>query len=282
VIFNIISNLDENFKIEKFNAYNHTIAYSLRKELRIQGHKVNLVRDHSNDAPPPCTHTIVVSNVAINKFLKSLDYRMLHRNATTDKICLWIDSDFADWRGLFDPVFCAARCTHRYPEMYVKVGWAADPEFFYPAQTTKTVFVDSFMWGWYNGKYDYVYESIKNVLADLELSVIQLVPEYNKVRRATWQEMIQAFRKSSFHVCTQIGGWGWTNIEAATCGALLVCHAALHRPETFPSPLNLKVWSTEQELRDILNGEVDVLANRKLALENTWRKIVKKVLGAVQ
>jgi len=278
--FNIISNLTEKFDTNKFNAYNHVVTYELRKELQRRGHTVHLVRDHDNRQPPQCDHTIAVSNVGMSKIRSNSHYRKQIRKSTKGKLCLWLDSDVGNWPD-YDLVFCVNLSHNRNPRKFRYVGWAAGPERFKSAQQQKTAFIDAYMWGWYQGRYDHIYETLREVTESLDISTIQLVIEYNKIRRATWNEMTEAFTKSHYYICTQIGNWGLTNIEAATCGALLVIHRDLDRPKTWPSPLNHKLWSTAEELREILTEPVDVQANRSKAMKNSWQKVVNRIMEAL-
>ncbi len=276
MIFNLVSNLDENFKIEKFNAYNHVIAYNLREELLKQGHEVNLVKDHSNKTPPKCDHVIVTSNTAMNRIRMDPSFLRLHKASASGKFCLWYDSDMGNWQ-MFDHIFVVNYRREKPSDLFKYVGWAADPTIFLPQQTEKIAFVDSYMWGCYSGNHDHVYITIRRVLKDLKIKTIQLVPEYNK-GRASWLEMIEAFKQCSFNILTQREYWGLTNIESATCGALLVAHKDLDLPITWPSKLNHVLWETPEDLKAILSSSVDVEANRRLALKNSWKKIVNRIM----
>ena len=47
------------------------------------------------------------------------------------------------------------------------------------------------------------------------------------------------------------------------------------------SLLNHRVWNTEEELISILQEDVDIEANRQRALEHTWDKVAKRILGVL-
>lgn len=282
MIINLVSNLDEDFDWHLFNAYNHVIAYSLRGALQDLGHEVNLVKDHDiGSYSLNADHTIVISAVAMTKIRDDPLTGKILRAATEGKLALWIDAAFPQWEPLFDRILTVVPPYSSSGDHCRWVGYAADPAIFYPEQEEKTVFVDSYMWGWYNGAHDWIYTLISNVLEDSGLKVLQPVPVYNKGSRATWPMMIRAFRASHFHVTTQIGHFGLTNIEATTCGAQLVIHKDLDRPRTWPFEMPHVTWSTREDLEEILATWPNLYENRQMATEHTWRKVASRVLEAL-
>lgn len=279
MILNLVSNIGPIFQVEKFNAYNHVIAYSLRRALLNLGHDVNLVKDHDvGSKTPPADHTIVISAIAMAKIRDEPLYGKILRSATEKKLVLWIDAAYPQWEPLFDRILTVVPPYKDSSDKYRWVGYAAYPDFFYPDQKEKTAFVDSYMWGWYGGAHDWVYRIIQEALEESGLRILQPVPIYNKSRRATWPEMIEAFRASHFHVTTQIGNFGLTNIEATNCGALLVLHETINEPRSWPFPMPHVIWETKEDLLEILARETDVEAVRSLVLEQTWNKVARRVL----
>lgn len=276
---NLVSNLGENFDVKKFNAYNHVIAYNLREALLDSGHDVQMIRDHDNEVPFfKADHTVVISAVAMNKIHDNQGYKLMLRANTEGKFCLWLDAAFSQWGPYFDLIFTVVPPYKDSASHYRWVGYAADPAIFYPAHEEKTVFVDSYMWGWYGGIHDWIYRIIQEVLEDSGLRILQPVPIYNKGRRATWPEMIEAFRASHFHVTTQVGNFGLTNIEATTCGALLVIHENLNEPRSWPFPMPHVTWKTREDLEEILTKMPDIRENRIMALEHSWRRVALRLL----
>ena len=282
MIINLVSNLDENFDLHKFNAYNHVVAYSLREALQELGHDVNMVKDHDvGSKTPVANHTIVISAIGMVNIRDRPLYRRILRSATEKKLCLWLDAAFAQWGEHFDRVLTVVPPYEDSSEKYRWVGYAADPELFYPDHQEKTVFVDSYMWGWYHGAHDWIYRCIQEVRSESEIRFLQPVPIYNKGSRAFWPEMINTFRSSHFHVTTQIGHFGLTNIEATTCGAQLVIHEDLDEPRSWPFDMPHVTWKTKEDLEEILATWPKLRENRRMAMEHTWLKVASRILEAL-
>lgn len=283
VVINLVSNLNENFDIHKFYAYNHTVAYSLREALLDLGHDVNMIKDHAICSEDPISdHTIVISAVAMNKIKNETFIAGILKHGTRGKLALWLDAAFPGWDEKFDQVLTVAPPYKGSSEKYRWVGYAADPTIFYSDQKEKTAFVDSYPWGWYEGAHDWIYRCIQQVLAESDVRMLQPVPIYNKGRRAFWPEMWEAFRASHFHITTQIGNFGLTNIEATTCGAQLVLHEDLNRPRTWPFEMPHVTWKTKEDLKEILATWPNLQENRRISMEHTWRKVASRVLEALQ
>lgn len=280
MIINLVSNLDENFQVEKFNAYNHVIAYSLRGALLDLGHDVNMVKDHSIKSiyPPIADHSIVISAVAMSMVRDEPHIKQALEASTRGKLALWLDAAFTQWFPYFDRILTVVPPYKTSNKKYRWVGYAADSILFRPQQKEKTAFVDSYMWGWYGGAHDWIYRCIQEALSESELRILQPVPVYNKGRRATWPEMIEAFRASHFHVTTQIGNFGLTNIEATTCGAKLVIHEDLNEPRSWPFEMPHVTWKTKEDLLEILARDTDVNAVRSQVLKHTWRRVTLRLL----
>lgn len=133
------------------------------------------------------------------------------------------------------------------------------------------------MYGFYSDKHNKIYDLIKAARLQVKCKTLQPVAEYNK-GRLKWLELVELFRKATHYVLTQPDYWGWTNIEAATCGALLVVHKTIDKPSSWPSKLAHVTYETQEDLQLILESEVDVKKNRAVALKNTWRDVVLRVL----
>ena len=279
---NLISNLAENFDPNLILQYNTSITVNLRKALQKAGHEVHLVRDHDNEASK-ADHSIVVSNWAMNRIRDDPTYLAMLREATDGKLGLWLDAAFGGMDNLYDVVLTV---TPPYPQSDPKfkwVGYAADPEVFYPDQDPRpTAFVDSYAYGWYESQYDYSYDILKAVLAVSGLQILQPVEQYNTGRRIPWAQLAALFRRCHFSIVTQLGHWGLTNIETATCGSLLVMHKPMDRPHSWPCEMNHAFWETQSDLEQILSRPVDVEANRAVALKQTWAKVVTRIEKALQ
>lgn len=277
---NLVSNLSGNPDVGAIWSYNEVIAYHLRHAIKAKGHEAVCLSHHNRNFPR-ADHTIVTSSKCLSYIKSDPEYYRSLRNSATGKLCLWLDSDFGGWyTELFDRVLVVCRQTKKNPLLYRWVGWAADPDVFRSEQTVPVVNVDSYMRGFYDGKYDAVYDLIAEAVQESSLRVLQPIKQYN-TGRVKWREMAAGFRKSSYYVVTQPGYWGLTNVEAATCGAVLLVHRDFDKPRTWPSRLNHEVYNSKDELLELLKAPVDVEANRAVALQNSWEKVAERVLEAV-
>jgi len=300
MIINLLSNLDENSKIEKLYTFNHVVAWSLRDALIKRGVTCRFVKDRAMNGGvlPWADHSIVISGIGMNLIRDSVECRKSLKDSTNGKVALYLDSDYAHWWKLFDYVFTVVEPRNKRPE-YVYGGWGADPAFFYSEQGEKAVFLDSLMYNKYRGVYDNIYDIYKELLdipqqnlssgnryvgeaPKVKATIYMPLPTYNKRHFLIyWPQMQQIIRKCHYYCCTQLGESGLTRIEAATCGALLVVPEALYRPRTMDS-LECRIWSTRDELLDALSASVDVKANRKKALEHSWDKVAGRMLKAFE
>ena len=279
---NLISNLGENYNPDLILQYNTAIAFNLKKILEETGHEVNLVNDHANEAPP-ADHSIVISNWAMNRMKDEPKYMETLRAATDGKLGLWLDAAFSGMDELYDVVLTVTPPYSTSSPKFKWVGYAADPTVFYPDQDLKpTTFVDSYAYGWYGGQYDYAYDILKAVFSVYQIQVLQPIKQYNTGRRIPWTQLAAIFRRCHFSIVTQLGNWGLTNIEAATCGSLLVIHKPMEREYSWPCELNHVFWENQFDLEEILSRHVDVEANRAKALENTWVKVVDRLMEALR
>lgn len=237
---------------------------------------------HSWDQIPAADVTIVISNIGFKRAQRDLAWHKKLQEVTAGPLCLWLDSDFGNWQGVFDRVLVVNRRTKRNPKLFRWVGWAADPDVCKPYKNGNRVFVDPYMYGFYGNAFNDIYDQIKQVLKQLEnCSYVQPVPQYNR-GRVSWIQVTAEFCRCTHYLITQPDYWGWTNIEAATAGAQLVVHKRLDRPATWPTRLSHVLWETPEDVKRILETPVDAQANRDVALRNTWPDVVKRVLEAVQ
>lgn len=278
--FNILSTIKEGAQPRDLWSYNQIVAYSLKKGLKTLGHEAILIDDKTEDFKC-ANHTIVTSSKVLNQFRRNPGYMRAVANATAGKVCLWLDSDFNGWyTPLFDRILVVCRQHSQDPERFRYVGWAADSTLFKPLQKSSMVAVDTYMRGFYGGRLDHVYDIIESVVKTTKMQVYHPVTQYN-TGRIKWPVLASGLRMSTHYIVTQPAAWGLTNIEAATCGAQLLIHKDLVASKTWPSPLNYWVYGSAEELTELLKRPVDVEANRKLALENTWQKVAMRVVEAV-
>lgn len=256
------------------------VAWFLREALLEAGHDVELQRDHDNPGSV-VDHTLMISNVGMTKYRGSSGYRRLVRETTRGKVTLWLDVDIEGWDAIFDRVFTTTAPRAARGPKYIHAGWAADPGHCYPDKDGKEIFIDPYMWGWYGGEYDGIYENYRAILEALGYKVHQPVKTYNK-GRITWLELQAIFRRAQFSLVTQVGMWGLTNIEAAMAGCLLVIPQAINRPNTWPSQLQHVTWRNKQQLIYILQGPTNVEAICAAAAPNTWDKAAARVLEGLQ
>jgi len=283
---NLISNLGEDAKLENVSLFNNTVAWFLRKAFEKKGVEVRFVKEHDLlvKSPPNADHALVISGIAMqywagtHRFVrgKTPTIRSKIRKATKGKIAVYLDSDYPQWIKPFDHVFTVVKPQSKDPKC-VYAGWGADPEYCYPDQDEKAVFLDSLMYEFYKGKFNDIYDIYKKVLPTLGLKIYDPWPTYHGSTRITWTQVQDILRKTHFHCCTQLGESGLTRIEAATCGALLVVPKPLYRPRTMAS-LEHRIWSTKEDLIKILKTETDPEAIRKKALQHSWDKVASRII----
>jgi len=283
MIINLICNLGEDAEIGDLVAYNTVVAWNLRQSLTKMGVECRLVPERTlmENPPPKADHTIALSNIAMTRARDNRNYRAALRDSTRGELCLWLDASWVGWDNIFDHIFTVVPPFPGRSSKYLHVGYGADPAYLYPEQREKAVFLDSLMWGKYDGKYDYLYKLYTDVLQTIDLEVISPVPVYNKSRRLPWLEMQAERRKCHFFCVTQLGGFGLSRMEAATCGSLIVQPKKLYREE-YTVDLNMKIWNTREDLIEILSSEVDVEANRLKALEHSWDKSASIIMKALE
>lgn len=298
MIINLFSYRNEASKVEDLIAFNGVVAWSLRKAFRKQGVKARLVSDKQlyEEDIPEADNSIAISSWVMRSIRDDAKIRTKIRNATRNKLVLYLETDYGHWEKFFDYVFTVIKPTHGQ-ERYLYGGWGADPEFFYPEQDEKAIFIDSLMYEYNYGKaIDDAYDLIKEVFSLPEenlktgksvvyetvvggdpITVYMPNPIYKTLSRLPWPEMQKIMRKCSFHLCTQRGEAGLPRIEAATCGALLLVPEGLYRPRSMDSLDHIR-WQTKQELINALAVKTNPVKIRKRALEHSWDKVVKRML----
>lgn len=283
MIINLVSNLDETSKIGELYNFNHVVAWSLREGFAEHGVETHLIKDVTmqKGGLPKADHSIVISVIGMKLFRDNEICRRHLRDASTGKTAVYLDADFSKWNKIFDYVFTLATLT-KAKRGYVYAGWGANPEFFYPEQSEKAVYVDSLMYGKYEDKFNHIYDIYSEMMAETDLTIYFPIPVYNKrYNLIYWPELQKIIRKCNYYCCTQLGDGGLTRIEAATCGALLVVPKEFYRPKTMAT-LEHKIWETKEELMDILSTETNVQSIRKKALEHTWGKVAGRMLDALE
>mgnify|MGYP001061801150 CR=1 FL=1 len=299
MIINLISNLDETAKIDRLYTFNHVVAWSLREAFSERGVTCRLIRDRLMEEGelPMADHSIVISGIGMKLVRNNELCRGRLRAATRGKTTLYLDSDFGGWWKFFDCIFTVVKPLRKEPQ-YAYAGWGSNPKFFYPEQEEKALFIDSLMYNKYEGRFNEIYDTYKKTLKIPERTLasgdplVQIVsnpnikvymptPTYDKRHHLIfWPQMQEILRKCHFYCCTQLGESGLTRIEAATCGTLLVVPEELYRPRTMGS-LEHKIWSTKEELVNILSADTDIKAIRKRALEHSWSKTAGRILDAL-
>jgi len=254
----------------------------MREAFEKKGVEARLVKERGllEGSPPIADHTIVLSNIAMNCVRSNPAYLKMLRKTTRGTVDLWLDAAWAGWDRFFDYIFCVAKPYASRPPQYVHGGYGADPRYLYPEQEEKAVFLDSLMWGKYEGKYDSIYRLYEKILPELDVKVYSPVPIYNKSPRIPWLKMQAVRRKCHFFCVTQLGGFGLGRMETATCGALVVQPKILDRP-WLNVDLKMEIWNTSEDLIKILEAPVDVEAVRKKALEHSWDKAASRILNTL-
>jgi len=283
---NLISNFGEDAKLENVRVFNHTVAWFLRKALEKKGIEVRFVKEHDLlvNSPPNADHTLVISAIGMHywagthRFVrgKTPTVRSKIRKATKGKVAVYIDADYGTWINQFDYLFSVIQPRSGNPKC-VYAGWGADPEYCYPEQEERAVFLDTFNLKKPRGRKS-IYEIYEEVLPTLKIKVYRPKPFYHKDKRLNWPNFQKIMRKCHYYCCTQLGDSGLTRIEAATCGALLVVPNLLYKPRTMAS-LEHRRWTTKQGLIKILKTETDPEAIREKALKHSWDKVATRILN---
>ena len=282
---NLLCNKGDNIKFDNINNFNAVVAWSLRKAFRKRGIDCRLVVDKllMTKPPPKADYNIAISGKALHLIKFKPECRQRLEEASTERTAAFMDSDFGGWFQFFDHIFTVVKPKRKQPE-YVYGGWGADPDFFYPEQKEKALYLDTLdclTKEKHNGRLTHIFDAYNSVMAKTDLTIYNPVPKYRGRKGVSWPDIQDIMRKCHFYCCTQWGESGLTRIEAATSGALLVVPTDIYRPRTMSS-LEHKLWSTEEELIDILTSETDVEAIRKKALKHSWDKVVRRMLRAFE
>ena len=222
-------------------------------------------------------------------------------NSTRGKTTLLIDINFRYWDRYFDIVFTVADPVFPlnpsskafqkgygresknkwflYPEKYVYAGWGADSEYCYPDKNEqKTIFVDGYETSTkYYNRCKKWYVIIDRVLESLTDAKIYRIGDYTLEKRHPWPTFQRMLRESHFYIDLQLGSTGLTRIEAATCGCLIVSARKMYGTWAL-DPLETACWSTEKELRKILDGKVDSQRIHERARVQTWDKVAERIV----
>jgi len=298
---NLISNLNTEKGLNSgFFIFNMSVGFFLGEALRKKGVECNIVHDREVSTAPRADHTIAISgrsmlmlrgtasggkeySKAIKKKCRS--YRSAVKKATRGKIAIYLDADYSGWAEYFDHVFTLVNPKPKASKKYVYAGWGADPEYCYPQQSgpkrPRAVFLDSLMYGYYDNKYNKIYDIYKKTLPKCGLRIYDPIPKYHGIKRIRWTEMQKILGKCHYYCLTQPGEGGLTRIEAATCGALLVAPRAFSKLRSISS-LEHKIWDTKEELVNILLTTTDVKAIRKRALEHSWDKVAGRIIDTLE
>lgn len=279
MIINLFSYNTEASTPNNLFSFNQVVAWSMRKAFTKIGIETRFVSDGQfwEEAIPKADHSIVISGFVMRTIKDNPTFHKKVKHATNGKMTLYLDADYANWWKFFDHVFTLAKLHATSSEKYVYAGWGADPEYCYPEQGEKAVFLDSLMYGYYNEKFNKIYDVYKETLSTCNVKIYNPVPKYREGKRIEWPEMQKIIRKCHFYCLTQPGEGGLTRIEAATCGALLVVPEAFSKLRCISS-LEHRVWKTREDLVKILNTKTNIKAIRKKALEHSWDKVVKRML----
>jgi hypothetical protein len=279
---NLISGLDENAALEKLVSPNQIYAWFLRGSFTKAGVETRLINGRTiiTKAPPEADHTIVISAAAYNRMRKFPEYREKLRKSTSGKLVSYVNTDAVERAKYFDYIFTQVKPFRNSPDTFIYAGWGVDPEYCYPEQEERAAFLDSMVYP-LNSRTRGVYETYDRVLPTLDLKIYNPVHTYNNGERVPWPEYQAILRKCHYFLCTQWGDGGLNRLEAAACGALLVVPKKLRRKRTFGS-LAHSMWRTGEYLVKILSEEVDVEANRELALRHRWGDVVRRMIEVLE
>jgi len=277
--------------------FNAVVAWNLSKAFKKQGYETNFVYADGKSwrrlqIPPKADHTISISSASMlllrgthwrgqhypeNIKEATKKYRQKIESSTNGKITVYLDADYSGWADYFDHIFTVVKPMPKSPKKYVYAGWGADPEYFYPEQKEKAVYLDTLDYGGvYKGKYDKIYDTYRKVLSESKIKLYDPLPKYGGIR-LPWSEIQKIMRKCHYYCCTALGESGLTRIEAATCGALLVIPRSFYKPRTMAS-LAHKIWNTKADLVKILKTKTNPKAIRKKALTHSWNKTASRIL----
>jgi len=278
-MINLLCDLTEYSTIQNLYGFNQVVAWSLRDVFRKLGHECRFV-SCLIDTIPEADYTIDFSITSRRRMWEPGYYRAV-RTATKKKLAMYIDADYKGCDKPYDIVFTVVEPLPESSEKFVYGGWGADPRCFYPEQAERAVFLDSYLWGWHEGRYDHIYKTYEEVLPKLPLKTYQPQRFYEKSPRLRWVEIQTIMRKAHYFCCTQIGEAGLMRIEAATSGALLVVPEELYMPRTMSS-LEHRIWRTSQELIEILGSVTDPKSIRDKALKHSWDATASRIISGLQ
>ncbi len=274
-MINLISNLSENAKLEQLYAFNQVVAWFLRDAFTKLGYECRFQRDHDITIQP-ADHSIIFSAIAMKRMRSEPTYYNAVRKATKQKVMLYLDSDFHGWDQLYDIVFTVTNPLPSSSKKFVYAGWGADPNYCYPEQDEKAVFLDRYQDLSARGlAYAQIFKIYKEVLTTTGLKIL------HTTRWMKWLEMqSQFFRKAHYYCCTQFGESGLTRIEASTCGALLIVPKLLYMARTMGS-LEHVIWSTKEDLIAALKLETNPKEISEKAKKHSWNLVAQRIINRI-
>ncbi len=271
-MLNIISNSNENSKLENIVSFNQMVAWFLHDAFKKLGHPSRLVSDTSSHIPV-ADNTLVVSGLAMVRMRTKPGYRAMVRRATRRRVTLYLDADFGDMGYPYNIIFTVVPPVRK--GRFVYAGWGADPAYYYPDQREKAVFLDrQHSYRGFPAEMARIYQTYLRVLPTTGAKIYR-PPQKVRIPLPELQEM---FRRCHYYCCTQYGDSGLTRIEAATCGALLVVPARLYKPRTMGA-LSHAIWRTEADLRKIMATKTDPKAISIQARKQTWGLAARRIMA---
>jgi len=282
---NLIGELDADSRLEMLATANQTYAWFLHKAFLEEGVDARFVHASKllKSVLPKIDHALVILSMANVTLLSGGGYLQKLRSSTAGKVACYMNTD--KLKGgidqYFDYCFTPIEPRPHHPEKYVYAGWGVDPSYSYPDQDEKAVFLDSKVLSpQMRQKTEKAYQIYDNVLPKLDMKIYNPVSIYNESKRLPYPDYQTILRKCHYFLCTQFGA-GLAHLEAAACGALLVVPTKLYQ-ERAMRLLNHRIWHTEGDLVSVLMKDVDIEANRRLALEHCWGNVVRRMIKSLE
>jgi len=195
----------------------------------------------------------------------------------------------------------------RYSATNHFIGWAADPEIFYPAQKanelrilldhpyyksgtpdyTESVTADALMfshtgiWSSYARPCGLPYERVRirrliNGGAEDVTLKDPLVRKFDR-QHVPLEDIAREYRAASVYVVTHKESVGLTCLELAMCGALVAAPRGLIYQDRLDTIRHV-TYDGVRAPWDTILAEIDVLASAKLAKAQTWSRVVDRML----
>jgi len=223
---NLISNIDENSRLEAISAPSQIYAWFLHKAFAEEGVDVRLISVPTllKETPPEADYTVVILSVDSIIMLKEKGCIEKLRSSTARSLTCYANTDEMRWGvdQYFDYCFTQIEPRSSCHERYVCVGWGVDPTYSYPEQSEKAALLDSkVLRRRMRHKVKKAYQIYDDVLPKLNIKTHNPVSTYGS-GRVPYPEYQSILRKCHYFLCTQFGEGGLNRLEAAACGALLV------------------------------------------------------------